>query len=393
MEIVCIWLTNVFTYLVVIWILKKMFTSIFLPSYGRLSSRLCITHHTAVVNTVLIIYVDNYHIPATYYCKTMCSVDDVLTCELGASCAPYKLYIAFSWSNDAVGVQFLKDVGIIPSSRKCFKCGSQISWRVNFIVKDDYRWRYLRTISVSAYRALTSIRHGIWFQQRNLKFMLVLLLTYDIVQIVAAHNIRRVIQFGFSTIKKWNKVCREFMLDCVLGSSQKIGGPNETVEIKESNFRRRKCNRGHKVKEQWVLGGVVCDSGKYISSSRSGQNRRHIDGCSSWLDRTRHYSYEWLLDLNHTISFVDVRTGARTNILESTWRHIKAFHNPYNRMGDNIYHLAQYLFAEGCRTEKAEQFTMFMGIAGEPHLPSVTVMSPSDSPSPHHWCTVASHNG
>ena len=82
------------------------------------------------------------------------------------------------------------------------------------------------------------------------------------------------------------------MLDYVLGSSQKIGCPNKTVEIDDSMFDRREYNRGHKVKGQWVFGGVDRESGKDISSSRSGQNRRHIDGCSSFLDRTRHYCHQ-----------------------------------------------------------------------------------------------------
>ena len=92
--------------------------------------------------------------------------------------------------------------------------------------------------------------------------MEVLLLTYDNVHIGPAHNIQRDIQIGSSTITKWDKVCRDFMLEYMLGSSQKIGGPNETVEIEESNFSRRKCYRGHKVKGQWVFGGVECHSGK-----------------------------------------------------------------------------------------------------------------------------------
>jgi len=63
------------------------------------------------------------------------------------------------------------------------------------------------------------------------------------------------------------------MLDSVMGSSQKIGGPNKTVEIYESKLGRCKYNRRDKVKWQWVLGGVERESGKDISSSR--------DVCSS----------------------------------------------------------------------------------------------------------------
>jgi hypothetical protein len=37
--------------------------------------------------------------------------------------------------------------------------------------------------------------------------------------------------------------------------------------------------------------------------------------------------------VNHTIAFVDARTGAHTNTIESKWRHVKAFLNPYNRQG------------------------------------------------------------
>ena len=35
-------------------------------------------------------------------------------------------------------------------------------------------------------------------------------------------------------------------------------------------------------------------------------------------------------------------------------RHVKAFLNPYNRMGDYIYHLAHYMFATGGRYDNVD---------------------------------------
>ena len=66
--------------------------------------------------------------------------------------------------------------------------------------------------------------------------------------------------------------------------------------------------------------------------------------------------------VNHTIGFVDERTGAHTNTIATTWRHVKAFLNPYNRKREYIFHLAQYMFAAQCRSENVDQFTKFLHI-------------------------------
>jgi len=52
------------------------------------------------------------------------------------------------------------------------------------------------------------------------------------------------------------------MLVFMAGCSEKLGGPNKTVEIDESKFGRRKYQRGHPVKGQWVFGGVERESGR-----------------------------------------------------------------------------------------------------------------------------------
>jgi hypothetical protein len=41
---------------------------------------------------------------------------------------------------------------------------------------------------------------------------------------------------------------------------------------------------------------------------------------------------------------------------------VKAFPNPYNRMGNYTHHIAHYTFAAGCRTDNVDQFTKFIGI-------------------------------
>jgi len=84
---------------------------------------------------------------------------------LDANCVPNKLLLAFLLFVSYVGVDFLKNVGLIRSSTVCCKRWYQMSWCVNTHRKDGYR-RGCRTITSSACSASTSVRHGSWFQQR-----------------------------------------------------------------------------------------------------------------------------------------------------------------------------------------------------------------------------------
>jgi len=147
---------------------------------------------------------------------------------LGAEGVANKLFIAFLFSDpDEDGVQFLKDVGLIPS-----KSGSQMSWCVDTSVKVGYRWQCLRAISASACGASILIMHGTWFQQSNLKFMVVLLLTYDIDRRVPAHAVQQECQFGSAIITEGTKLCREHRLSkrghvglCALAALRKSAVP------------------------------------------------------------------------------------------------------------------------------------------------------------------------
>jgi len=56
--------------------------------------------------------------------------------------------------------------------------------------------------------------------------------------------------------------------------------------------------------------------------------------------------------VNHTTGFADEPTGAHTNTIESTWRHVKAFLSPYNRKGDYTSPSSLYVRGEVQGTER-----------------------------------------
>jgi hypothetical protein len=63
--------------------------------------------------------------------------------------------------------------------------------------------------------------------------------------------------------------------------------------------------------------------------------------------------------VNHRIGFVDPTTGAHTNTIESYWRHLKVYVDPYNRKKGYELNLAQYMFMARCKADNVDPFTMF----------------------------------
>jgi len=219
-----------------------------------------------------------------------------------------------------------------------------------------------------------SNKHGSWFQHTNLTLQEVMFLTYDVVCREPARRIKQEHRFGPNMLAEWGQFCRETMLRYVQGCSEKIDGPNKTVEFQESKFCKRKYGRYHPVKGQCVFGDVERESGRTFLFpvvdrtadtliavidasiepgttviSDCGGAYRHLEK----RDYTHHA-------VNHSIEFVDQRTGVHTNTIVSTWRHVKAYLRHYNRKADYIYHLVHYMFAARCRAESVDEFTKFI---------------------------------
>ena len=83
------------------------------------------------------------------------------------------------------------------------------------------------------------------------------------------------------------------------------------------------------------------------------------------------------MTVNHTIAFVDERTGAHTNTIENTWRHVKAFLNPYNRQG--VLHFPSRPVHIWCRSRNVDHFSLFLHIVANTDWSGLllTVASPA----------------
>jgi hypothetical protein len=101
-----------------------------------------------------------------------------------------KMFLTFLFCDHAIGLQFLKDVGLIPSKVQCNLCGRDMSWHVDASVPDGFRWRCRKMVCGSRCSGARSIRHGTWFHISHLTFQEVLFLTYDILRREPAHLIQ-----------------------------------------------------------------------------------------------------------------------------------------------------------------------------------------------------------
>ena len=159
--------------------------------------------------------------------------------SLGDDGEANKLFLTFLFSDTDLGIQFLKDVGLLRSKVRCNTCGRDMIWCAEPKPKDVFRWRCRRRAAVICSET-KPIRHD------SSKFTLleVMYLTYDIVRGLPAHIIHKENRFGSNTNAAWGVFCRKTMLVCMEGCSEKIDGPKKTVEIDESKFGRRKYHRG-----------------------------------------------------------------------------------------------------------------------------------------------------
>jgi hypothetical protein len=77
------------------------------------------------------------------------------------------VFLTFLFSNKDLGIQFLKDVGLIRRKVPCNTCGSDMAWCADPTTTDGFRWRCRRKVAGAKCSQSKAIRHGPWFQQSS----------------------------------------------------------------------------------------------------------------------------------------------------------------------------------------------------------------------------------
>ena len=113
---------------------------------------------------------------------------------------PNKIFLTYFFCDQAIAIQFLKDVGLIPSEAHCSICGRDMTWSAQPNILEGFRWRCRRKVDGVKCSESMSIKHGSWFQRSNLTFQEILYLTYNIVRREPAHQIEHEHRFSPDTV-------------------------------------------------------------------------------------------------------------------------------------------------------------------------------------------------
>jgi hypothetical protein len=161
-----------------------------------------------------------------------------------------------------------------------------------------------------------------------------------------------------NTVIDWNNYLREV---CVLNiearNQGKIGGRGKIVEIDESLFSKRKNNTGRILPQQWIFGGLCCETKECFLIQVPDRTMSTLlneillnikKGTKIYSDCWRAYNSSELetacfkhFTVNHSKNFVDPQSGAHTQNVERLWGSAK-WGNKKHR-GTARHHLKSYL--------------------------------------------------
>lgn len=241
------------------------------------------------------------------------------------------LQVSETVRDKAGAVRFLQQRGLLHQQRMCNN-GHHMT--LSLSDRED-RWRCRRR----ACNEQKQLKADTWFHGSHLSYRDATLFIYCWSQeLTSIKFCERELNISPATVVDYNNYLREVCAHHLLTNPRRIGGPNTTVEIDESQFVRRKNNVGRLVRPQWVFGGICRETKEcflYAVENRTAATLQAViqdlivPGTTIVSDMWRAYEgidrmgYQHMT-VNHSQNFVDPVTGAHTNSVEGLWSRAKA---------------------------------------------------------------------
>jgi len=254
-------------------------------------------------------------------------------------------------------LKFLQDNGIVHKIRFCKQNHS-----MNLLITDRQdRWR----CSHVSCNENIPLRNGTWLEGSRITYRQIVLFIYCWSKEMTSINFCQAeLKIGKDSAIKWNNNIREVCANKLITNPSILGGPNTTVEIDESMFTRRKNEVGRILPQQWVFGGICRETRESFIvpiQNRSKETLMPIisanilPGTKIISDRWRAYNAIDMLPgythetVNHSVNFVDPRTGANTQRIERLWKTAKERNKRHNGTHRHMLHSYMCEFMWRCR--------------------------------------------
>lgn len=252
-------------------------------------------------------------------------------------------------------ISYCMDLGLIPSSRICHRCGEIMRLKPcsAAVTSDGYIWQCRKQKGGIRCDTSRSIRAGSWFSQSNLTLEEILQITYWWTQMVTEDFLVYQTAINKPSVLDWCNYCRELCLTYLLKQSQPLGGPNTIIEIDESKFDG--CN-GHRLSGQWIFSGIQQQSNWTCFIFPVGEKK---DGASlieiieQWVKPGTTLLCNWkpferltgdgynYLTLSHSMTFKNVdETELGISHTESScnfWKNIRSSVSSENLNSENVF--------------------------------------------------------
>ncbi|KAG2217633.1 hypothetical protein INT45_008086 [Circinella minor] len=248
----------------------------------------------------------------------------------------YELYPYFLDEDEAIN--YLLNMNILRKYEKCPKCNNKVHY-------ENKQKRY--HCSWYQCKKSLSIFQNTIFYKAKLPINKILFLLYEFLKKTSRDSAAVTVGVTPFTATFYYKKFREqlsiYAVDNI--KNNLIGGKNETVEIDESYFCKRKYNKGHHVNGIWVLGGIQRGTKKIFTIPVEERNKETLlyqikkfvkpetriitDFWKGYINlKDNNYIHD---KVNHKKCFKVKGTDNHTNTIEGIWNGLKMNIIPQHR--------------------------------------------------------------